>query len=195
MTSPFFAIVFSYLYGNFWLTWSFFNQLFQGGEKYFLIGQLTPFMFHKQITEGWDWKCSEPWRSIQTFMKAFFTFKSHTFFIVHAKYNFIYAQRKSWPSMRRFSTYICENIVHRISSNPEKAWKIRENFHLLSYLLYILLSLHQKVITALHGVPFIPNYFWISPEMWEMVKVILEQATKAQRGSRYIALLFLQPRR
>jgi len=27
------------------------------------------------------------------------------------------------------------------------------------------------------------------------VKVTLEQATKAQRGSRYIALLFLKPRR
>jgi hypothetical protein len=37
--------------------------------------------------------------------------------------------------------------------------------------------------------------FLRSIEVKVKVKFTLEQATKAQRGSRYIALLFLQPRR
>jgi hypothetical protein len=63
-------------------------------------------------------------------------------FIVHAKYYLIYAPKKAWPSLRRFlhtahflNIYLWKHSIQNFIQSG-KVWKIRENFHLLSYILY-----------------------------------------------------------
>ena len=64
-------------------------------------------------------------------------------FIVHAKYYLIYApKKKAWPSLRRFlhtahflNIYLWKHPIQNFIQTG-KVWKIRENFHLLSYILY-----------------------------------------------------------
>jgi len=63
----------------------------------------------------------------------------------------------------------------------------------------VLRNLCASLYNVVHLVAAIAQYDVVSGhllgEVKVKVKVTLEQATKAQKGSRYIALLFFQPRR